>query len=149
MSNLSSSKGTRTAPAPSTLHAPYPGAQESEWVPQDRMGLTPEQAGVMDLLEGRVIRAPLTTAKRASSGGLQRDVVLALLGGACLMAGMVAVFFMAAVGAVLLVVGALFCVAAYEHAISADALAIKEQAAQQRAERAQNSQKSGTTSSLL
>lgn len=126
MSNLSSSRSVRKAPAPSTLHAPYPGAQESEWVTEDRMGLTPEQASIMDLLEDRSARVPQAAVQPAMAGGLKRDVVLVSLGGACLLSGMVAVFFMAAIGAVLLVVGALFCVAAYEHAVSVDALAIEE-----------------------
>jgi hypothetical protein len=87
--------------------------------------LTPEQAQIMDLLEGRVQARVQPTAAQAEAtagqGGMQRDIVLATLGATTLTAGLVAIFFMAAMGAVLLVVGALLCVAAYEHAISADA----------------------------
>lgn len=126
MSNLSptSSHKSPLPTAPSALKPPYPGALEADWVAEDRLGLTPEQVGIMDLLEGKVLRAPLPQAVRGASGeSLQRDVVLALVGGLCLLSGLVAIFFMAALGAVLLVVGALFCVAAYEHAITIDAAA--------------------------
>lgn len=108
----------------STLRAPTPTHNSAEWVPQDRLGLTPEQSGVMDLLEGRVLRAPLPQQSRDQAASMQRDVALALTGGLCLMSGLVAVFFMAALGAVLLTIGALFCVAAYEHAVSVDSAAI-------------------------
>lgn len=130
MSNLTpTSSHTHAAPtAPSALKPPYPGALEADFEAQERLGLTPEQAGIMDLLEGRVLRAPLPAAVRGATGkSLQRDVVLALVGGLCLVSGLVAIFFMAALGAVLLVVGALFCVAAYEHAVAIDAAATLEQ----------------------
>ena len=139
--------GKTSSPSPSQLRPPYPGAEESEWVTEDRLGLTPEQAGIMDLLEGRVMRGPPIAEADASASGLQRDVVLAVLGGVCLVAGLISVFFMAALGAVLLVVGALFCVAAYEHAISADNAALME-ASRQELER-QKAQVDDKTSTLL
>lgn len=86
--------------------------------------LTPEQSDIMDLLEGRTLSAPSVQAHDGAAGTLQRDVVLATLGGMTLLSGLVSIFFMAALGAVLLVMGALLCVAAYEHAIAADAAAL-------------------------
>lgn len=136
--------------APSALKPPYPGALEADWVAEDRLGLTPEQVGIMDLLEGKVLRAPLPDVAYGASGqSLQRDVVLALVGGLCLVTGLVAIFFMAALGAVLLVVGALFCVAAYEHAITVDAAATLAQHAGPKAYGAEALRDSDETATLL
>jgi hypothetical protein len=139
--------GKTSSPSPSRLHPPYPGAEESEWVEEDRLGLTPEQAGIMDLLEGRAMHSASTTPTKSLTSGLERDVVLAILGSVCLVAGLISVFFMAALGGVLLVVGALFCVAAYEHAISADHAALMEESRQD-LER-QKAQDEDKTSTLL
>lgn len=148
MSNPSPHSFDKTSsPSPSPLRPPYPGAQESEWVTEDRLGLTPEQAGIMDLLEGRVMRGPQDMEAEGSASGLQRDVVLAVVGGVCLVAGLISVFFMAALGAVLLVVGALFCVAAYEHAISADNAALLAESRE--ASERQKAQVDDKTSTLL
>jgi len=122
--------GKTSSPSPSQLRPPYPGAEESEWVEEDRLGLTPEQAGIMDLLEGREMHNASSTPTESLISGLERDVVLAIAGSVCLVVGLISVFFMAALGAVLLVVGALFCVAAYEHAISADRAALMEESRQ-------------------
>lgn len=147
MSNTPSGQAHAVPTAPSVLRPPYPGAQEAEWVAEDRLGLTPEQAGIMDLLEGKVLRAPLPRKPAGAEGAsLQRDVVLALTGGLCLLSGLVAIFFMAALGAVLLVVGALFCVAAYEHAISIDTEALLVQT---RKELAHGQSDSKSTQTLL
>lgn len=113
MSTLDSSANTEPFknPAPSLGgHAGGPAEAED-------LALTENQRQILAMLEGRPAEAPPERAGPvvAGGGGFGMDIAFATVGGAAILAGATMVFFFAALGSLLLVLGAVLCAVAFEH----------------------------------
>lgn len=112
---------TSTNPAPSLGgHAGGP-ADAEEFV------LTENQRQILAMLEGRPAHAEAERPAQAmaGSGGVGMDIAFATVGGVAILAGATMVFFFAALGSLLLVLGAVLCAVAFEHVALRDLAAEK------------------------
>lgn len=73
------------------------------------------------MLEGRpAAMAPAIEPSNAAKRGFGLDVAFAVTGALSIISGVVLLFFFAALGAVVLVLGAILCAVAFEHVALAD-----------------------------
>lgn len=85
--------------------------------PADAEGfaLTESQRQILEMLEDRPYAAAAQNAKNSDAGGYGLDIAFAAVGATAILSGIILVFFFAAAGSVLLVLGAVLCAVAFEH----------------------------------
>lgn len=97
----------------------------------DTMVLSDTQQEILAMLEDRPSHIDARVAEREARG-FSADVALAVFGAMSVFAGIVLLFFFAAMGSILLVTGAILCAVAFEHValadLSSDELEIEPQA---------------------
>lgn len=105
-----SSRGPSFAPAVPPFSSHAPGTADA-----DGMVLTESQKQILAMLDDVPHSASAEAAPTASGGGFGLDVAFATVGALCVVSGVMLVFFFAALGSVVLVLGAVLCAVAFEH----------------------------------
>lgn len=81
----------------------------------ESFALTESQRQILEMLEDKPHAPAAQDAKTTDAGGFGLDIAFAAVGATAILSGIVLVFFFAAAGSVLLVLGAVLCAVAFEH----------------------------------